>query len=469
MTPTHDTDNDEPLFHFDAYDTALAGGFLDDLSLFTPRPLPRDLPGASHRDHPTSDGTAHSEVITLTEVGKGKAVSAPLPIRTATALDQAHDVFDMSPSSSSSSTRLHPRRLHFPSPSPAILPRLDTYSVHTLIDGPFQSVKDNSLRCSDLSRHDLSPGKGKGREPPPVLPPLVFSPTEFDYGQVDWPSPSQISSTPGPSSYGSGYGSPDNAVLFHTPNQQAQEQLEQKSSEIPQQVDSRAPTIRRIPSRRRSLSSLSTHSTRSLAARSVSRLKLGASKVPSTLARRLLFRKRQDTADAVLDPQRHRQNSDPGSIAAHPADLGHRSRFMSWRGDVKSRSRPSSDIVAFDPVASAAMLAVSVQSSPLPHSFLDIIAPECTDIFTPLPIVIPNYFAQLPRELQLRVLSSLLVLHELEHARCKAQGQWTVLKASSSRNQWVGQERGIKELVKFSRVSVIINTMSIRSDLNYTL
>jgi hypothetical protein len=70
--------------------------------------------------------------------------------------------------------------------------------------------------------------------------------------------------------------------------------------------------------------------------------------------------------------------------------------------------------------------------------------------------VIPNHFAQLPSELQLRVFSSLVVLHELEHAQCQAQGRWTVLKASSSRNQWVGQERGMRELVKFSRVSVVI-------------
>ena len=442
MISTHHIDDDEHLFQFDAYDTALAGGFLDDLSTFldhSPRP-------ASHHDLPPAD----SVDITPTTLGKGKAVSVPLPIPTSAAFDQAHDVFDMSPSSSASSSRAHQRRRQFPSP-------IDTHSVHTPIDDLLQIAvslrNDDPPRNSDISYHNLSLGKGKARELPPVLPPLVFSPTEFDYGQADWPSPSQISSTPGPSSYGSGYGSPDNALSLHTPNLSQ----EQQSLQGPQQPDSTAPTIRRIPSRRRSFSSLSTHSTRSLAARSVSRLKLGASKVPSALARRLLFRKRHDTADAVLGPQRHRQNSDPGS---NPADLGHRSLFMTWRGDIKSRSRLSSDVVNFDSLPSPAADALAVSgrsySLPLPQSFLDIIPPECSDIFTPFSTVIPNHFAQLPSELQLRVFSSLVVLHDLEHARCEAQGQWTALKASSSRNQWVGQERGIRELVKFSRVSVII-------------
>jgi F-box/leucine-rich repeat protein 2/20 len=181
----------------------------------------------------------------------------------------------------------------------------------------------------------------------------------------------------------------------------------------------------------------------------------------------LLFRKRHDTADAVLDPQRHLQN-DPGSIGANPADLGHRSRFMSWRGDVKSRSRPSSDIViSFDSLTSPAAGALAVPgrsfSLPYPQSFLDIIAPECSDIFTPFSTVIPNHFAELPSELQLRIFSSLVVLHELEHARCEAQAQWTALKASSSRNRWVGQEQGMRELVKFSRVRVIIQQVCLHS------
>ena len=142
---------------------------------------------------------------------------------------------------------------------------------------------------------------------------------------------------------------------------------------------------------------------------------------------------------------------------------------MPWRGDVKSRSRLPSDLVShlidlspnagptsFNRNHDAFGTSGRSYSSPLPHSFLDIVAPESADVFTPLPIVIPNYFSQVPRELQLQIFSSLIVLHEVEHDRTKADGQWTVLKASSARNQWVGRDRGIRELVRLSRVSGIL-------------
>jgi len=93
-------------------------------------------------------------------------------------------------------------------------------------------------------------------------------------------------------------------------------------------------------------------------------------------------------------------------------------------------------------------------SSPLPLSALDIVPSATTNVFTPIPIIPRNYFDEaLPRELRLRILSSLLSLHEEEHDRIVREGYWTVMRASSSKNKWVGRNKGIRELVKFRRVS----------------
>ncbi|THV06593.1 RNI-like protein, partial [Dendrothele bispora CBS 962.96] len=93
-------------------------------------------------------------------------------------------------------------------------------------------------------------------------------------------------------------------------------------------------------------------------------------------------------------------------------------------------------------------------SSPLPLSALDFIPVSEDDVFVPIPFVVRNYFDEmLPRELQLQVFSALIALHERDHLRTIARGSWTVIKASSSKNRWVGKERGVRELVKLSRVS----------------
>jgi F-box/leucine-rich repeat protein 2/20 len=39
-----------------------------------------------------------------------------------------------------------------------------------------------------------------------------------------------------------------------------------------------------------------------------------------------------------------------------------------------------------------------------------------------------------------------------EHGRRISSDEWTVLKASSSKNKWVGRSKGLRELVKLSRV-----------------
>jgi hypothetical protein len=46
---------------------------------------------------------------------------------------------------------------------------------------------------------------------------------------------------------------------------------------------------------------------------------------------------------------------------------------------------------------------------------------------------------------------SLVTLHEAEHDHAVKEGDWTVMRAS--KNRWVGKDKAIRELVKFSRVS----------------
>ncbi|KAG6879004.1 hypothetical protein C0992_005986 [Termitomyces sp. T32_za158] len=77
-----------------------------------------------------------------------------------------------------------------------------------------------------------------------------------------------------------------------------------------------------------------------------------------------------------------------------------------------------------------------------------------SDVLIPIPLVVKNYFDEiLPRELRLHIFETLVNLHEIDHLRAIRQGRWSVAKASSSRNRWVGRDGGVRELVKFSRVS----------------
>lgn len=93
-------------------------------------------------------------------------------------------------------------------------------------------------------------------------------------------------------------------------------------------------------------------------------------------------------------------------------------------------------------------------SLPEPLSALDYIPTSSLDIYEPIPLVIKNYFDdELPRELRLRVFRSLLDLHELDFQRLVTSGKWSMSKASSSRGQWVGKAKGIRELFKLSRVN----------------
>jgi F-box/leucine-rich repeat protein 2/20 len=163
---------------------------------------------------------------------------------------------------------------------------------------------------------------------------------------------------------------------------------------------------------------------------------------PSNLSRQLL---------EILDKK---ISNDSGSLAINPMPLISTldlqvipseldSQFPAWYITAKRSSRSRA---LFKPQSRS-------RSSPYPISALDIIPNASTDIFQPLPIVIPNYFdLVLPKELRLLILRALVDLHEDDHQRSVLEPRFTVAKATSSRCRWVGRDKGIRELFKLSRV-----------------
>ncbi|KAI0049278.1 RNI-like protein [Auriscalpium vulgare] len=185
----------------------------------------------------------------------------------------------------------------------------------------------------------------------------------------------------------------------------------------------------------------------------------------------------------MKDGDRRHPPSAPGSPGTTPVegvpsdDLdGAGSCFAPWRREVKARSREASDASPFSqlnidglvdgipihypvyngrPVSEFSPVKKGRSNSspfPLPAAF-DVVPPSTGDVFTPLPTIVPqNAFDNvLPRELRLQILGLLVHIHEEDHARRVLDGRWSAIKASKHR--WVGREQGVRELVRFSRVS----------------
>ncbi|KAJ7492144.1 hypothetical protein FB451DRAFT_1021797 [Mycena latifolia] len=262
-------------------------------------------------------------------------------------------------------------------------------------------------------------GKGKEKEQPPTLPPLTFSPTDFDHVHATWRAPAVLEENAGPSSYTSATAGPSSYTSLAP--------LDLISVPTPPAPVMSTPTTAPRPlSRRRSLPSLN-------GGKSKFRMKVNS----STLARKLLFRKYD--GDACPTPP-----SSPTD--GHTLDLGAGNCFAPWRNDsalaleLEYKSMPA--------------LKSRAQSLPFPVNALDLIPASTADVFSPIKLVIPNYFDDvLPRELRVHVMLSLIAVHETDHARALKDGQWSVTKASSSRNKWVGRDKALRELVRFSRVS----------------
>ncbi|PBK76896.1 RNI-like protein [Armillaria solidipes] len=274
-------------------------------------------------------------------------------------------------------------------------------------------------------------GKGKATDLPPCLPPLAFSRPEFSYSHIAWPS-SSVTDSVEPSSYGS--------PRFDSPNSPSPS-LSFDATNLPnpsQSNQSHNPTH----VRRRTLSNSSIRSTSSVSTLSLSKLRGKAfSGTPGNLTRKLLRKSGIPATDDV--PVEAPIQSDPLSHTSCEI-LGEQFKDASLSYTISSIDGSQS----FPPTTLKGKLRSN--SSPFPFSILDL---ATTDHFVPLSLTIPSHFEALPRELRLRVLLAFLDVHKEDHEKDLMQGQWTVMKASSSKNKWVGRDRAMRELVKLSRVS----------------
>ncbi|KAL4269180.1 F-box domain-containing protein [Pleurotus pulmonarius] len=430
MGQAHGIDNDEQLFDFDPYEG----------SSTSPNSGPTPVLG----ERAAADAVwGVSELEWCAEKGKG-STSIPMPARSAAV---EYDVFDAAPDDAT-------KRSH-DVPSSSLSPPSGSRSHSASVE---HVPTEQHGTYSDSEVVGTSKGKGKEREQPPTLPPLDFTPTELGgYDASNWPSTSFSPSSPGPSSYGSGYASL-NATT------QAVEQLPSIITTIQPSVSavaSDAPVLTRMPSRRRSLSHIPTHPPHSEMARPMSgvRLRLGSPKPTGSLARKL-FKKRDEAASPVT---RTSQIIDSDGVHS-----GQGNCFIPWYGDFKPS--PNSQIISS--LNNNLELAIDLDqqklplyhttpraktrsnSSPYPISALDLVVPSSDDIFAPIPLIIRNYFDEaLPRELKLYIFQALVHLHEEDYSKALRDGTWSMMKASSSKGRWLGRDRGARELVKFSRVS----------------
>ncbi|KAJ7508584.1 hypothetical protein B0H11DRAFT_1848201 [Mycena galericulata] len=295
-----------------------------------------------------------------------------------------------------------------------------SFSSSHLCHSPIDSTEPSSTSVGhDDTYEPAGKGKGKEIEQPPTLPPLTFSPTEFGYGQSMWPSPTfddaagpsyRSNATPRPSSFDSL--APLDLISVPAP---------------PAPAIITPPANPHSLSHRRSLPTL----TGSPNAKSKFRIRMSS----STLARKLLFKKYD--GDACPTP--------PSSPAeGRVFDSGAGSCFAPWRND----SALALEYGSLPPMKARA------NSSPFPASALDLIPTSTRDVFAPIVLVVQNYFDDvLPRELQVKILLSLIAVHEADHTRALKDGTWAMAKATSLRNKWVGRDKALRELVRFSRVS----------------
>lgn len=477
MNSTDEIDN-EDVFHLDTMNTSEAA---DGLQVFSsrhnyPHPTPIQVQDPQYNMSEIEDLATYRHNALDLDV-KGKGVSQPMLIRRSTNPTNQHDSFALSLESGFSSGASLPLDSSLPilSPSSFASSSADVFSIQT----PNSPLDRGSVFIHDSAPfHDRSniqdqpelptdeKGKGKATEytssTPPVLPPLQFSPT-LSTGE-EWP-PFMRTSTPGPSSYTSAfsipYGSPTH---IPSPDSRSPETSSPLNDEF-------LPVVRRMPSRRRSFSNLSIHSTPSVAARVKFRFQ---TRSPSNIARKLLFRKRAgtlDTPSGSTTPSCGEVDADsPGSPS-----VAQDSRFPPGYVDMKDiadvdSTVPPLDISNFaslyeEPVypmgrpTDAAILKGKGRSYsspfPLTTSPFDIISSPELNVFSPIRVEVRDLFDEvLPREIQLQIFAALLALHEANFCRMSAGGSWTALKAASLKNKWVGRDKGVRELIKLGRVGI---------------
>ncbi|KAJ3572216.1 hypothetical protein NP233_g3233 [Leucocoprinus birnbaumii] len=373
---------------------------------------------------------------------KGKAVSQPQPVPIRT--NPARDFFDVSvsPAASSSASSFHPI-------SPYSLDDADLTTIDPVLVQDLYDSDDMRLSFSSAS-------KGKQKDVPPTLPPLSFSDIGFGDEHASWSSFGSVS-PPGPSSFGS-----SSSPVPPTSVEEAAAPTATESASVDGIFA--GPSTRHMPSRCRSLSNLSLRHTPSLASLTMSkiRVKLGPPTAQGNLARKLLKGKRDDAtpdsgassetaslAAGVAGPVASTDAVAPWYAAPLQYDLETAvpPSFVRPRAGTESRIKTRPSLLMLRSKGRSKTL-------PAPFSALDFVPATATDVFRPLPLLRRNYIDQiLPKELQLHILKCFVQLFEEDHVKAVGQGRWTISKAISSRNQLVGRDRGIRELLKLARVS----------------
>lgn len=463
MNHMHDIDNDD--FLFDSFEPLEPPSLLEESAREPKTPSILVVEGRSNPTPPLyaqDRSPPDSSTTTMSIVdAKGKGVShpsssEPMSIPLSGNVRPEVDLFaDAFESAGSSSTR------RFDS-SPAF--DLQASQVGIILDG------DGVVEIpSDEQANPTAVGKGKARELPPTLPPLHFSPTEFSYSSSEWPS------VAGPSSYGSGYTSLGDAEGSpSTPSPLTQISNSASLPNTPDIAGSSAPVM----FRRRTTSTVSKQSRRSISAPSLPKVKVkfaaGSKAASGTLARKLLFKKSPPTSPRSASADFSSSSTGGATFTPDLSDLGYvgqGSCLIPWSREIRSRSPLATPVVEtnsvwgvvdsqpirvsrlVDPLPLRAKGRSYSSPLPVPASIFDIVPLAPTDLFEPLPPVLPDYFDEyLPHELKLHVLSALLDLHAAEHEKRVQSGKWTALKAGSHKNKWVGTDKGVRELFKLSRV-----------------
>ena len=472
MSHTHDIDNDDPFLLLDPYESLTGSRRLKDSVRVPQHPLSDsdDFPPSPSSSTPVlpldwyyHPLPAHTDMTdeASSSPSKGKGVSQPLYTQGRERTDIQVDTFQIL-GSSSSAGNISPM-LAWPDPSPSVVDPspIQLANYHDLALN--LNIAADLYNLENVGESSAYSAKGKGRERPPVLPPLELTSSSLDYIDAQWASSmSSVSMSPqtaGPSSYGSGFAS-------------IVESARGTSHDVTPPVSPEASTpLEPVPNRRRTLSNVSIRSTRSLSALPIGRVKAKlatSGKGPGHIARKLLFKRRHNTG------------SSPATTPT-PIDAGlHGSNncFLPWARDLKScTSPPQGTLVDIDvdlsggippvsplyhlgPASGSTVLRTKGRSYsspfPLTSSPLDIVPTTPTELSHPIPVNVVNYFDdRLPRELRILVLAVLVDLHEVDHRRTVASGKWTALRAGQSRNRHVGAEKGVRELLKLSRVGIL--------------
>jgi len=422
MSTTHDSDIDETFFQFDPFELLAIPSSLQPLdtektvgvSALGRLPVSEDM-------HFIGKGSP---------ARKGKVKTMPMPIRPSTIV---RDLFEFSPPGSSS----------YASSSSSMTFSPSTSNFSSDLDNPYcrDSFLTDGMEPSDSPNSEASfpssyTRKGKEKASFPMLPPLTFSAIELDYGR-------DVPLTPGPSSYGTLYSPP-------LPNQGLPPSSAIPVTDIsvpsPSSFQSQEPSsavVKAPVTRCRSLINLSHQSSPpSLESAITPQSSLGS----SNIARQHLDAiDKKDTGSvanlSMIDTTSLINTLDLQAISREPSSCP-----PAWYTASKDSARAPASREIFRAKSRS-------RSLPYPISALDIVPVVSTDIFQPLPVVILNYFELfLPKELRLYILCALVDLHDSDYQRSIREGRLTIAKATSSRGRWVGRDKGVRELFKFSRV-----------------